>query len=313
MEVPHVYASSLMFYLGSGTSPITSAYVSSSVRLEASIVNNGQSAASNLLVSFYLDNATSGKLIGSVKVASLAVSATTTVMFNWTAQSVSGQGVFQNRTVYVVFDKYTKSTDTPVSQMFEVIDNRPDTAVVDGAIIKAGTSTHSASPGEGIKVSFNVTNLGMTTATNAQVLVNLTAGSTNYVIYNSTVTLRPGETSWINASWVVSGVSMGTYNMNIWVNPAVTFEEGDMSNNHMVIEFTVATIVSPTITIIPSATEPRPGDTIIVQGNSDQQVRFAAREYHHHGVIDRWSVCHRQHTDCKNQCRWYLSRCVGRS
>ncbi|OPY33821.1 MAG: hypothetical protein A4E32_00559 [Methanomassiliicoccales archaeon PtaU1.Bin124] len=266
LEVPHVYASGLAFYSSTGTTIITSANVDQTIRAEATVVNNGQSTATDLVVRFYVDSPTAGTLMGTATISSLSVSATTTVSINWVVKSVSGHGTFQNRTVYVVFDKYTKSTDTPVSQIFEVIDNRPDTAVVDATVIKGGLSTTSASPGESVKISFNVTNLGMTTATNAKILVNLTAGSVNYIIYNTTATLKSGETRWFNASWVVNGVSTGAYKMNVWANPDITFAEGDLANNHYVIDFTVATIVNPTITISLGGTEFKPTESIIVQG-----------------------------------------------
>jgi subtilase family serine protease/RNA polymerase subunit RPABC4/transcription elongation factor Spt4 len=267
MEVPHLYASGLGFYSGQGTTPITKTFVGQAVRVDASVVNNGESTATNFLVKYWLDAPLTGRLMGSVLVPSLAVQATTTASFNWTAQTVSGQGAYQNRSVFVTFDKYTKTTDVPVSQLILVIDNRPDLAIIDASVIKAGNVVTKASPGEAVKITFNVSNLGMSAANDAMLLVNLTAGTVNYVIYNITVTQLPGQVAWYNVSWVVSGVSLGEYKLNIWANPQVKFEEGNYANNHHVINFTVSTIQSPLIIINTGGkTDYKPTESIIVTG-----------------------------------------------
>ncbi|MFA5313878.1 MAG: CARDB domain-containing protein, partial [Methanomassiliicoccales archaeon] len=273
LDVPHIYTSDISFYLGTGTTPITQATVGNMVRISAMLINDGESAASDFTVSFWLNAPLTGTLISTVPVSQMLAGENTTVSTNWEATSVSGGGAYQNRTVYVTINnaEYTLETDEPQSQVIQIVDNRPDLIVKDDVVVTKGTLTVTeASLGERIKIWFNVSNVGMSTANNAAVKVNLTLDATSVELSLFTVTLQPGETKQYNVTYLVSGIALGAYELNIWANPGTTFKEASATNNHFVTDFSIVVLEDPVITIMlqtSGQTEFEPGDKITVSGS----------------------------------------------
>ncbi|QLH74933.1 MAG: hypothetical protein HPY73_05410 [Methanomassiliicoccales archaeon] len=272
LDIPHIYVSQISFNIGSGTMPISQAIVGQQVKINAKLVNDGESSATDFTVSFWLNQPVTGTLISTVPVSNIAAGSEYTASTFWEATSISGGGAYQNRQIFVTVDKmeYTKVTDVPQSQIIQIIDDRPDLIIEDDVVVtKGATIASGASLGERIKVWFNVTNVGMSTAEDAVILVNMTSGTTNVVLATFVITLDPSETRQYNVSWLVSGIALGTYDLNIWANPNQTFKEASQTNNHYITEFDVVVLEDPVIEIVLQTggkTTFEPGDKITVSG-----------------------------------------------
>jgi len=71
-------------------------------------------------------------------------------------------------------------------------------------------------------------------------------------------------------TYLVTGLALQTYDLNIWANPNQTFKEASTANNHYVTDFSVVVLENPDIVVkllSGGQTEFAPGDKITVSGS----------------------------------------------
>jgi len=250
------------------------------VSIVAAVFNNGESAALNFNVVFWLDGET---IIDSVHVASLAKDTSTTVTLVWDPV-ISGSEQFQNVTILAVVNPDTNSTythvletDDPLNsnnnayQALQIIDNRPDLALVDVRVMSEGDNVTSGVLGETITVSFDVENHGIVAANNVHVNVYLNA-TEDIVLLDEIRAVGPGATVSWDVAWTVN-IPSGSYKLIVDIGAA---SDADPDDNVYEANFTVA-VPDPDIFInLGDKEDYAPGDAIFVNGQVTQSTNGAS-------------------------------------
>jgi subtilase family serine protease/RNA polymerase subunit RPABC4/transcription elongation factor Spt4/ribosomal protein L40E len=278
LDYPDLVATNLQFQTSSG-SVITQAFVGSSVTLSATVMNTGESVATNFLVRFWLGTTSTGTKIGDVLVPSLDSGATINIQTTWNASLVQGSGRNQSRMITVEVNPFTHGSDMPITETsyanniitgsLLVIDNRADLWFPNGVSVKpfgSVNTTTSAVQGQKLNISFTIANQGLKPASEA-VLDIYVKDSDNFTHYlmSTTENLAGGASVQISFPWVVN-VTAGVYTLVVEMNSRHVIEESNYTNNIDSRNFTI-NLPNPLILInIGSKTDFQPGDSIFVTG-----------------------------------------------
>ncbi|MCX6651639.1 MAG: hypothetical protein NT131_08325 [Methanomassiliicoccales archaeon] len=249
------------------------------VSIVAAVFNNGESAAIGFNVVFWLNGES---IIGSVHVATLAKDTSTTVTLLWDPV-LSGGEQYQNVTILAVVNPDTNATythvletDDPLNsnnnafQVLQIIDNRPNLALIGTRILSTGEDVTSGVLGETIHIAFNVRNLGIVEASNVHVNVYLNA-TEDIVLLDETKNIGRGATVSYNVSWTVN-IPSGDYQLIVDIGAG---QDADPSDNMFESNFTVA-VLDPDIYInLGGKTDFAPGDAIFVNGQVTQSTNGA--------------------------------------
>ncbi len=192
--------------------------------ISAVIMNTGYSAASNIVVNFYLGNpGAGGVLLGTQTIPSLNAGETTSVAVNWNNINAPGTKI-----IYVKVDpdgliKETTKDDNDAFVSIEVL-SLPDLAISANSI-----SFNPAAPRDGDTVSINVMikNLGEQTATN--VPVRIYDGS-NLIDSQTLPSIGGNSQATVAFSFDTAGKS-GAHQMTVKVDPDNTIIERSKDNN----------------------------------------------------------------------------------
>ena len=279
LNYPDLVATNVQFKLTSSGTVVTQAFIGDSVTLTGTIMNTGESVASDFLVRFWLGTPQTGTKVGDVVVTSLTSGSTTDVQIAWTTTVLQEGGRNQSRLITVEVNPFTHGNDTPiiettytnniVSGSLLVVDNRADLWFPTGVSVKpsGGTnSTSSAVQGQTIVISFTMANKGLKPATGS-LLEIYAKDSDNYthLLMTTTKDLVGGGSVQISFPWVVN-VTAGTYTLMVEMNHRHTIEESNYTNNIDSRNFTI-NLPNPLIVInVGSKTDFQPGDSIYVFG-----------------------------------------------
>ncbi|MGD0817657.1 MAG: CARDB domain-containing protein, partial [Methanomassiliicoccales archaeon] len=291
LDYPDLVATNLQFKLTSSGTVVTQVFIGDSVTLSATVMNTGESVASDFLVRYWLGTTSTGTKIGDVVVPSLASGATADIQISWIATVTQGSGRNQSRMITVEVNPFTHGNDTPimetnynnniVSNSILVVDNRADLWFPTGVSVKpsGGTNTTTqAVQGQTIDISFTMANQGLKPA-NGAVLSIYVRDSDNFTLHLMTTTkdLAGGASVPVTFPWVVN-VTAGVYTLVVEMNSRHVIEESNYTNNIDSRNFTI-NLPNPLIVInLGTKTDFQPGESIYVFGaitNSDGNYALA--------------------------------------
>jgi hypothetical protein len=284
LNSPDLVATDLQFKLSSTGTRVTQVFLGDSVTLDATVMNTGESAATDFLVRFWLGSPKNGTQIGQVVVPAIASGTTVDVQMPWIASVAEGAGRNQSRTMSVEVNPFTNVTDTPivetnytnniVASSLLVIDNRADLWFPGGVSVKSseGNNTTEAIEGQMINITFRLANQGVKAATGAELDVYvIDADNFTTFLKKETVDLNSGASTLVSFPWIVN-VTAGAYSLVVDVNSRNVIDESNMTNDIDSRMFTVD-LPNPLISIsVGAKTDFQPGDSIYVSGtitNSD--------------------------------------------
>ena len=277
--------SALKFKLTSSGAVVSSVFIGDNVTLVATVMNTGESVATDFQVRFWLGTPGSGTVIGTVYHTTLLSGAVTDVQMTWNAAVTQGAGTNQTRTFTVEVNPFTGTLDTPiretdnynvydsnniVSGNLLVVDNRADLWYPTGVSVTpsgATNSTSSAVQGQTIDIKFTLANQGLKAGNLA--LLNVYVIDSDHIptyLMNATYSLNGGDSVQVSYAWVVN-ISPGNYTLMIEVNnPHHAFEESNYTNNIDSRNFTINE-PNPNIVInVGTKLDFQPGESIYVSG-----------------------------------------------
>jgi uncharacterized repeat protein (TIGR01451 family) len=213
--------------------------VNDNVTILASINNVGETAATNVVVSFMLD----GVEFGTVTIAQIAPGQSVTASKSWTVQPIGGLRIISvevNPEQAIREIRYDNNVRT---LSVNVIDNRPDLVFVGGiSVTSANVPVGEAVIGQTIIIRVNVSNEGLTPAMNAIILFSF-VDSDNFVRDIGMVPLdfNPNQIRQVEFNYTVgaSGITIGNYTIKVTANSNATFEEANETNNVVITNFVV--------------------------------------------------------------------------
>ena len=279
LDYPDLVATNLQFKLTNSGSVVTQVFIGDSVTLTATVMNTGESVASNFLVRFWLGTTSTGTMIGDVVVPSLAAGATADIQTPWISTVIQESGRNQSRLITVEVNPFTHGNDTPIKETnydnnivanaLLVIDNRVDLYYPTEVSVRPSGSTNSTSSavfGQTIDITFTMANQGMKPANGA--VLNIYAkdiDNYNYLLMTTTKDLIGGGSVQVSFPWVVN-VTAGVYSLVVEVNSRHVIEESNYTNNIDARNFTV-NVPNPLIVISAGGkTDFLPGESIYVYG-----------------------------------------------
>ncbi len=243
LNSPDLVATNLQFKLSSTGTRVTQVFLGDSVTLDATVMNTGESAATDFLVRFWLGSPKNGTQIGQVVVPTIASGTTVDVQMPWIASVAEGAGRNQSRTMNVEVNPFTNVTDTPivetnytnniVASSLLVIDNRADLWFPGGVSVKSseGNNTTEAIEGQMINITFRLANQGVKAATGAELDVYvIDADNFTTFLKKETVDLNSGASTLVSFPWIVN-VTAGTYSLVVEVNSRNVIDGSNMTND----------------------------------------------------------------------------------
>ncbi len=279
LDYPDLVATNLQFKLTSSGSVVTQVFIGESVTLTATVMNAGESKATNFMVRFWLGTTSTGIVIGNVFVPSLESGVTADIRTSWIANVLQDSLHNQSRMITVEVNPFTQGNDTPIKETYYgnniiansvlVIDNRADIWYPTGVSVKPSGSTNSTSSavlGQSIDITFTMANQGMKPA-NGAILNIYVKDSDNFktLLMTTTKDLMGGGSVQVSFPWVVN-VTAGVYSLVVEVNSMHVIEESNYTNNIDARNFTV-NVPNPLIVISAGGrTEFQPGESIYVYG-----------------------------------------------
>ncbi len=257
--------------------PLSPVYVNQEITVTATVMNQGETAAQDVVVDFYLDKVSTETRFQQGFIAiipseySRSASGSTIVVLD------AGLEIEDRKIIVVVNPEHaineTDYENNEGSKFISIKENRPDMELPGDKIniTMGGSPVHSASVGEEIDITVKVKNSGYGLV--HQGLINFYAvDGVNRAILIGSVRedIMDGQTVDASISWRVN-VTMGNYTIHIKANADRSIEEINLDNNDASIQFEV-NAPTPVITIdsFPDM-QYRPGQTIIVTGKVSNQ------------------------------------------
>jgi subtilase family serine protease/RNA polymerase subunit RPABC4/transcription elongation factor Spt4 len=267
LDYPDLLVSSISFAVGSVVSDRV--FVNSMVSINAALYNIGESAAEDFYVTFTLNGT---EQIGVVHVDSLAANSFSMVSITWKASVSDNEGLYQNKTIGVEanpdnathiaeMDDDTGNANNFASQVLQVVDNRPDMAASNGKLRSAGVEVASATIGENVQVTFDITNVGIIDGTGLVVTVTLTNGTMSLPLYSQVVNIAAGDSVSYDVLYLVN-VTSGDYSIVIDVDAG---SDSDQDDNTIEVDMEV-TAPTPFIALNMDKFDFSPGTNMYVQG-----------------------------------------------
>ena len=273
---PDLVATSLQFKLSD--SLVTQVFIGDSVDLTATVMNTGESVATDFMVRFWLGSTSTGTKIGDVVVPSIASGATAEIQLPWIASTLQGSGNNQSRLITVEVNPFTHGNDTPITEMnyknnvvsssLLVVDNRADLQFLGGVSVApsgVASTTSEAVQGQTIDITFTIANEGLKPADGVVVSIYVKNDNGTEYLTNMTKDLAGGASTEITFPWVVN-VTSGVYDLVVEMNSRQAIDESNYTND---INSQVFTINAPNPLIVinvGSKTDFQPGDSILVTG-----------------------------------------------
>ncbi len=267
LDYPDLLVSSISFAVGSVVSDRV--FVNSMVSINAALYNIGESAAEDFYVTFTLNGT---EQIGVVHVDSLAANSFSMVSITWKASVSDNEGLYQNKTIGVEanpdnathiaeMDDDTGNANNFASQVLQVVDNRPDMAASNGKLRSAGIEVASATIGENVQVTFDISNVGIIDGTGLVVTVTLTNGTMSLPLYSQVVNIAAGDSVSYDVPYLVN-VTSGDYSIVIDVDAG---SDSDQDDNTIEVDMEV-TAPTPFIALNMDKFDFSPGTNMYVQG-----------------------------------------------
>ena len=224
--------------------PASPVNVGTHVMMDASLTNIGETAASDVMVRFWLGSVGTGAVIDEVTVSLINSGQTVVATGEWDASVDVGQKL-QSRTITIevnpseIIPEITYDNNIGIQSIL-VVDRRPDMMFSGGIeVTSGGHVTDEAVQGESVVIGAQVKNDGYTSAMGVAVAFYVT-DSDGLTRYLGTVTkdIASNATVAANLTWAVN-VTIGQYNLTVNVNPLGLIEEGNYDNNEIVAQFQV--------------------------------------------------------------------------
>ncbi len=248
-------------------------YVNQPVIIDANIANVGDTAASNVVVSFWLGSIDTGTFLGQTTITQIAAGQSTVASMTWTVQSIVGERV-QTRTISVDVNPghpipEVRFDNNVRAQSVTVVDSRADLTFNGGInVTSSNVSVNEAVIGQTVRIRVNVTNEGWTPAMGVMIQFSF-IDSDNFVVNVGTETLNfnPNQTRQVDFTYAmgVSGVTIGNYTIKVTADSNMTINETNELNNVVTRTF-VVNAPNPSITASLSQYDIKPDSDIIISG-----------------------------------------------
>jgi len=248
--------------------------------MDASADNTGETAASGVVVRFWLGSAGSGVIIDEVVVSLINPGQVVVATGEWDASIEVGLKL-QTRTITAEFNsgqvipEISYANDN-VSRSIVVYDRRPDIMFPNGIeVTSGGHVTDQAVVGESIVIGAQVKNDGYTSAMDVVVAFDIT-NSEGMIRNIGTVTtdIAANATVTANLTWVVNTTSFGWFNLTMRASLLgdIGAGEGNYSNNEITMQFRV-NVPNPLIVIdLGGVFDYKAGTDIVVGGTVTNEI-----------------------------------------
>jgi subtilase family serine protease len=226
--------------------PASPVGVNDVVDIEAAIKNVGDIAATNVMVYFYLGPSSSGALIDTEVISTIASGQTQTAIGHWTANITEGLGS-ETKQITVVVNPNIEGRISEISydnneatQSLMVNDLRADLLFDDSMTIeRSGVPIIHASQGETVNISVIAINTGNTAANSVKFHFYAVDDLSNQALITTvTKDVGAGMQVEVNATWQIDR-GLGTYTILVSANRDGLIEESDITNNFISMEFEV--------------------------------------------------------------------------
>ena len=253
--------------------PASPVGVNAVVDIEAAIKNVGDIAATNVVVHYYLGTSSTGTLIDTEVISTIAAGQTQTAIGHWTANITEGLSS-QTVQITVVVNPNLPGRINEISydnneatQSLVVNDLRADLQFDDDMKInRSGVPITHASQGETVVISVTAINSGNTAATSVKFRFYAVDDENNQALFDTvTKDIGAGMAVEVNTTWLINR-GMGSYTILISANYDGLIEESDTTNNFASMEFEID---APNVKIELNpldGNDYNPGSTIYVTG-----------------------------------------------
>ncbi len=253
--------------------PASPVSVNDDVSIEASIKNIGDIAATNVLVHYYLGSSSTGTLVDTEVISTIAAGQTVTMTGHWIASIPDGEGSQDVQITVLVNPDLpgrigeVSYTNNEAVMTLAVNDQRADLTFDDDMeITRANIEVTHASQGETVNITVTAMNIGSTSASAVKVLFYAVDEDGNPVRF-ATVTkdIGIGKEVVVNTTWLINR-AMGNYTILITINEDGLIEESDHINNNITKAF-VIDAPNAKIDLNPlEGSDYKPGESILVTG-----------------------------------------------
>lgn len=253
--------------------PASPVSVNDDVSIEASIKNIGDIAATNVLVHYYLGSSSTGTLLDTEVISTIAAGQTVTMTGHWIANIADGQG---SDDVYITVlvnpnlpgrVNEVSYTNNEATMTLTVNDQRADLTFDDDMeITRADLDVTHASQGETVNITVTARNIGSTAASGVKFVFYAVDEDGNPVSFATVKKdVGIGKQVVVNTTWTINR-AMGNYTILIFANEDGLIEESDNSNNNITMAF-VIDAPNAKIELNPlEGADYKPGESILVTG-----------------------------------------------